>query len=77
MRPLCDTHMMHYIECDQIDPYNIPGNVFGYNQLKFVTFACLPFYAHMLHLNAPTFEINGHEASVWHQYDGLHIMSTN
>ena len=40
-------------------------------------FACLQIYAPMLHPDALTFEINGHKASVWHQYDELHIMWTN
>ena len=40
-------------------------------------FACLLIYAPKLHPVALTFEINGHEASVWYQYDELHIMWTN
>ena len=36
-------------------------------------FAC-PVYAPKLHPDASTFEINGHEASVWYQYDVLRIM---
>ena len=32
------------------------------------------FYAPKLHPDAPTFEINGHEASVIYQYDELHIV---
>ena len=31
MRPLCGTNMMNNIKCVQIDPYNLSGNVFGYN----------------------------------------------
>ena len=30
-----------------------------------------------LHLDAPTFKINGREASAWFHYDGSHIMWTN
>ena len=31
MRPMCDTSMMNHVYCDQIDPYNLSGNVFGYD----------------------------------------------
>ena len=34
-------------------------------------FACLVIYAPKLHPDALTFELNGHEASVWYQYDEL------
>ena len=62
--------MMNYIVCEQIDPYDLSGNLFGYNHKeknKFVDFR-------LLTQDALTFEINGHEASVWYQYDELHIM---
>ena len=44
--------------------------------IKFVDFSCLLIYAPKLP-DALTFELNGHEASVWYQYDELHIMWTN
>ena len=46
-------------------------------KVKFVNFAFLPVYAPKLHPDAPTFKINGHEASVWYQYDELDIVWTN
>ena len=37
-----------------------------------------PVYATKLHNTVTSsFEINGHEASVWYQYDALHIVWTN
>ena len=80
MRPLCDPIMMEYIQYDQIETYNFSGNVFGYNHREensnFTIYAIL-LYTPKLHSNAPTFEINGYETSVWYQYDGLHIIWTN
>ena len=32
MRPLRDTHLMNNIYREQMDPYNLSGKVFGYNQ---------------------------------------------
>ena len=59
---------MNHIYCEQIDPYNLPGNVFGYNHKEkksnLSIFACLLIYAPKLHPDALTFELNGHEASV-------------
>ena len=40
-------------------------------------FARLLVYAPKFHHDALTFEINDNEASVWYQYDELHIMWTN
>ena len=40
-------------------------------------FACLPVYASKSHPDAPAFEINGHVASVWYQYDILHTVWPN
>ena len=65
MRRLSDTNMMNYIQCEQIDPYNLTGNEFGYNK-KEKTQICRFLYAYQfmpLHPDTPTFEINGHEAS--------------
>ena len=60
MRPLCDTS-------EQIDLYNLTGNVIGYNQkekLKFVDFCLLTSLCTHVVSNATTLEINGHETSV-------------
>ena len=48
-----------------MDPYNLSGNVFGYNH-KEKNRICrsLLVYTPKLHPDALTFEINGHEASV-------------
>ena len=49
MRPLCDTNMMNYMYCAQIDPYNLSGNVFGNNRkekLRFVDFCFLTSLMH-------------------------------
>ena len=68
MKPLCDTNMMNYISCEQIDPYNLSGNVFSYNRKEkksnLSIFSCLLIYAPKLHPDALTFEQNGHEAYV-------------
>ena len=69
MRPLSDPNMNIYILCEQTDPYNLSGNVFGYNRkeiikLDFVDFSLHSDYAPKLRPDAPTFQINGHEASV-------------
>ena len=59
--------MRDYIWCEQIDRYNLFGNVFGYNReekTQICRFLFAAVYAPKLHPNAPTFEINGHEASV-------------
>ena len=37
--------------------------------IKFVDFGPLLIYAPKLHPDALTFELNGHEAYVWYQYD--------
>ena len=63
-RPLCDTNMMDYIKCEQIDPYNLTSNVFGYNKmkkLKCLNFCLLTSSCTHVAPNAPTLEINGHE----------------
>ena len=49
---------MNYIQCEQIDPLNLSGNVFGNNH-----------NSPKLHPDAPTSEINGHEVSLLYQYD--------
>ena len=61
----------YYIYCEQMDPYTLSDNVFGYNKKKsnLSIFACLLIYAPKLHSDALTLELNGHEASVWYQYD--------
>ena len=44
MRPPCDNNMINYIYCEQIDPYNLSGNVFCFNhkeKLKFVDICLL------------------------------------
>ena len=68
MSPLCAYNMMNYIQCEQINPYNLTGNEFGYNKKEKISnlsiFAGLPVYAHIMHPNDPIFEINGHKASV-------------
>ena len=38
-------------------------------KFRFAIFACFPVYAPKLHPDAHTFEINGHEASMWYHYD--------
>ena len=43
---------------------------------KLTIFARLFVYAPKLHTDAPTSEINCHEASVWYQYDALNIANT-
>ena len=71
---------MYYIQSEQINPVDLPGNVFGYNHMKknqICRFALLPAFASKLNPDAPTFEINGHEASVWYQDDELRIVWTN
>ena len=72
---------MSYIYCEQINPLDLSGDVFGYNHMEksqICRFELLiPAYASKLHPNAPTFKINGHEAPVWYQYDEWHIIWTN
>ena len=67
MRPLSDTNMIKYMQSEQIDPYNISGNVFGNNHAvknSIVDFSRLPVYEPKLHPAASTFELNGHEAAL-------------
>ena len=40
-------------------------------------FAFLSVYAAKLHADAPSFEKHGHEASLWYQYDELHVVWMN
>ena len=66
MRPVCNTNMMNYIYCEQIDPYDLSVHVFGHNYKK--TQICRFFLGYqVMHQGAPrraTFELNGHVASV-------------
>ena len=59
---MCNTHMMNYMYCEQIDSYDLSGNVFGNNHKEknsnLLSFACLLVYAHKLHPVASTFELN-------------------
>ena len=75
-RSLCDTNMTNYKMCEKIDPHNLSDSVFGYNheaKVPLLSISALPLY-NMLHPDAPTFEINDHEASLWYQYDELKIV---
>ena len=77
MRLLCDFNMMIYVQCEQIDPQKLSGNVHGYNYegknpyLQII--ACLPVYAPK-HPDALTINLNGHEASVLYPYNELRIV---
>ena len=65
MGRLSDTNMMQYIYCEEIDPYNLSGNVLGYSDIG-KTQICRFLYAYQfmpLHPDTPTFEINGCEAA--------------
>ena len=61
---------------EQIHPYDLSGNVFGYNlnakNSNLSIFAWLPAYALHVKPDAQTFDINGHEAFVWPKCDELH-----
>ena len=77
MWPLCNTIVMPYIYYEQIDPYYIHGNVFGYTikeGTRIWRFFGFPAFAAHVALRCPTFEINGHGASVGYYYDGVHIL---
>ena len=68
MGPLSDINMNIYIQCERTDPYNLSANVFGYNRKEIIKLDLVDFrlhsdYAQKLRPDAPTFKINGHEAS--------------
>ena len=61
-------------------PKNLSGSVFGYNhkqKTQIWRLTLVTVYITKLQPDAPTFEINGHEASVWYHYDGSHVVWTN
>ena len=63
-----------------MDPYNLSGNVFGYNTREKNWILNLFIFqpsGKMVALDAPTFEISGHGASVWNHYNDIHIVWTN
>ena len=76
---LCDIVIMIYIEYEQMDPYNPSGNVFGYNSKENNWILSFFFIqpGKVFAPDAPTFEINGHGASVWYQYIDINIEWTN
>ena len=62
-----------------MDTYNLPGNVFGYNTQEKNWILNLFIFqpGKMFAPDAPTFEINGHGASVRYQYIDIHVVWTN
>ena len=44
---------------------------------RIMRFLVFQLSRHMLHLDAPTSEINGREAFMWYHYDEIHILRTN
>ena len=76
MRPLFYTIMMKYSKYEQIDQYYPTTNVFGFSTIEKTEFGgvLLSQIWEMLHPNAPTFDINGHEAYVLYYYDELLIV---
>ena len=79
MGHLCDTSIMIYIEYEQMDPYNPSGNVFGYNAREKTRILNLLIFqpGKVFAPDTPTFEINGHGASVWYHYIDIDIEWTN
>ena len=76
MRPLWDMIMVQYIYDKQIDPFCPTGNVFGYNnkgETRIWRIFVFPALTAHVALRRPTFEINGHGASVWYHWYTIHI----
>ena len=67
MRPFCYTFIMKYIYNEQRDPCYSTGNIFVFTvkeETRIWRFFGFQTFAGNIAARCPTFEINGHEASV-------------
>ena len=76
-----EAYMWYYYDDKQILKNKLPRIKDNWYRIWYATKEnpelYLAFAAYVAPNNAPTSEINGHEASMWYRYDEIHTLKTN